>query len=167
MRIMRFTKCLSGVVAVGFMSLAAVAAHAGVSDEIVMAGAACQPRSSQDRDDVLALVDGVFNTNTTSPAFVLCPIMRLNSSTVPNPTSRLIATVRASLPEPNVAAVSCLLNRHAARGEQLARDERSANSLGRINLAVDLDANSKGDYFVMQCRLPSDGGVISFSYEFQ
>lgn len=81
---MRLTDLLSrrlgGVVAVGFMSVMAVAAHAG--DEIVMSGAACQPRSPQDRDDVFASVGGVFNPNPTSSAFVLCPIMRVNSRTL-------------------------------------------------------------------------------------
>jgi hypothetical protein len=162
---MHFVKRFGCIAACGVMALSAVAAHAG--EEIVAPGAACQPRSSDDREDLLILVDGAFNINNTDPAFVMCPVSRTNSNTQPNPASRLIASLRVSKAQQGAAEVSCLLDRRAARGELLERQEKGGGFFGRINLDVKIDATKQGDYFILQCKLPPDTGVISYSYEFQ
>jgi hypothetical protein len=160
----QFVTRAGSLAACAVMAFAAITAHA--SEEIVTSGAACQPRSADDREDLLVLVDGLANINRTSPAFVLCPIARVNNKTSPDAFSRLIASLRVSRAENGVEEVTCLMDRRTARGELVERQEKGGGFFGRVNLQVKVDPTDRSDYFVMQCRLPPDSLIISYSYEF-
>ena len=66
-------KTTQWLMAFALVALAAFGSSADASDAKVMSGAACQPRSVNDREDIVVLVDGVTNVNPTDPAFVVCP----------------------------------------------------------------------------------------------
>jgi hypothetical protein len=149
------------LMAFALVALAAFGSSADASDAKVMSGAACQPRSVNDRDDIVVLVDGVTNVNPTDPAFVVCPILRDNTSA--NPNGRLEVSfrlVRSSTDE----AVSCVLDSRDRFGELLERAEGSAGA--GLTLTVAQNPNSQG-YYVVQCRLPQGnpgGTVIAYRY---
>ena len=74
------------VMALALLTCAVFGSSAYASDAQVMAGAACQPRLPDDRDDIAVLFDGATNIedDVTDPtAFVLCPIVRDNTRAHP------------------------------------------------------------------------------------
>jgi hypothetical protein len=147
--------------AAAVVALAAFCSSADASDVKVMSGAACQPRSANDRQDLLVLVDGVTNINPTDPAFVVCPILRDNTSAIPN--GRLEVSFRL-VRSSNDDAVSCLLDSRDRFGELLERAEGSAGA--GLTLTVAQNPNSQG-YYVVQCQLPHGnpgGTVIAYRY---
>jgi hypothetical protein len=129
------------------------------SDVKIMAGAACQPRSPQDRQDIFVLLDGVTNTNPTDPAFVLCPIVRDNTSPSPNGVLQVNLQVRESS---NGELVSCILETRRTNGTELEKDEAATDS-GNLSLAV-LQTNTLNSYHVLQCNLPPGSGIITYRY---
>ena len=155
---MKTVQCL---MAFAVVALAAFSSGADARDVKVMSGAACQPRSADDRQDILVLVDGVTNINATDPAFVVCPILRDNTSA--NPNGQLEVSLRL-LRSSNGEAVSCLLDSRDRLGERLARSEGSAGN--GLTLTVPQNPSSQG-YYVVQCELPQGnpgGTVIAYRY---
>lgn len=147
------------LMAIAVVSCAAFGSSAYATDVKLMAGSTCQPRSPDDRQDVFALLDGVTNVNPTDPAFVLCPIVRDNTSTIPNGTLLVRLTVKRSS---NGEAVSCVLDSRDRNGNQLERDEGTAGA--RFTLEVKQNPSIDG-YYALQCRLPPAGGtVVSYRY---
>lgn len=129
------------------------------SDVKIMAGAACQPRSPQDRQDILVLSIGAINTNPADPAFVLCPIVRDNTSPSPNGLLQVNLQVRGSS---NGELVSCLLETRSTNGTELAQDEAATDS-GNLGLTVH-QTNTIESYHVLQCKLPPGSGIITYRY---
>src|SRR5438094_8507054 len=113
------------LMALALVTCATFGSSTYASDAKVMAGAACQPRSANDRQDILVLVDGVTNANPSDPAFVVCPILRDNTSANPNGTLQVSLRVARSS---NGEAVSCLLDSRDRSGNLLDRDESSAGA---------------------------------------
>jgi hypothetical protein len=155
-------KTVQRLMAFAVVALAAFSSGADARDFKVMSGAACQPRSVDDRQDILVLVDGVTNINPTDPAFVVCPILRDNTSA--NPDGRLEVSLRL-LRSSNDEAVSCLLDSRDRFGERLDHAEGSAGN--GLTLTVAQNPDSRGGYYVVQCKLPPGnpgGTVIAYRY---
>ena len=138
------------------VALAACSPWVEAKDGKIMSGAACQGRNVTDRDEILVLVNGVLNVHPTDPAFVVCPIVRDNTSL--NPNGRLEVSfrlVRSSTDE----AVSCLVESRGRFGVKLDGAEGSAGA--GLTLTVKQNPDSQG-YYVAQCRLPpgAPGGSI-------
>jgi hypothetical protein len=166
------------LLALAVVALAAVESPAYASDFKVMPGSACQPRLMDDRQDVVVLLDGVTNIHPTDPAFVICPIVRDNTSTNPNGVMLVNLVVHGSSVGDKV---ECLLDSRNAQGTvnpitnlPVARDEGSAggattaSSTGFAHLILDVPQNPRRDgYYVVQCKLPAGqpgGTVASYQY---
>ncbi|MGH8491136.1 MAG: hypothetical protein ACREXS_20305 [Gammaproteobacteria bacterium] len=147
------------LMAVAAVSLVTLGSNAYAVDRKVMPGSACQPRSPDNGQDIFALLDGVTNSNPTDLAFVLCPIVRDNTSTNPNGLLQVQLLVKGSS---NDELVSCVLDSRQANGTRIQRDEAATDG-GLLGLIVKQNARIDG-YYVVQCALPPGGTVVSYSY---
>ena len=157
------------LMAIAVVSCAAFGSGAyAASDFKVMPGSACQPRSPNDRQDILALLDRVINANPTDPAFVICPIVRDNTSPIPSAFMQVRLVVKRSS---NGEPVSCVLDSRDDDGTQIERSEGSdgtgTGTDGRNLFLVVKENPERNGYYVVQCRLPpgNPGGTV-VSYRF-
>jgi hypothetical protein len=153
------------------------------SDSKVMSGAECQPRSTGDLEDIFTLETGVLNIDPADKAFVICPIVRDNTST--NLASRFVVDMRVK-GSTNDKPVTCRLSSRKSTGafptddidpvtnESIHQDVGSGGgapigtSTGFAHIVLDVPANPTRDgYYVVQCELPEGkpgGSVISYTY---
>jgi len=155
------------LMAIAVVSCAAFGSSAYAANDFkVMPGSACQPRSPDDRQDILALLDGVINVDQTDPAFVICPIVRDNTGIIPNTPLQVRLQVKGSS---NGEPVSCVLDSRQGNGTRIQRDEGSAgDATGSSVLFLDVkQVTNQNVYYVVQCKLPPGlpgGTVASYRY---
>jgi hypothetical protein len=149
---------------IALVSCAAFGSSAYADDFKVMPGSACQPRSPDDRQNVFALLDGVTNANPTDPAVVQCPIVRDNTTPIPSAFMQVRLSVKGNA---NDEPVSCVLNSRDDNGRLIEDSEGSGGNATAIAVHLFLTVNGNPDRdgsYVVQCRLPPGGDVVSYRY---